>query len=102
LNPHGDREPVAGEVPNPIDPPRGCAFHPRCPYANDRCGVERPSLLGLAGAGIIGWAPEPTGSLLQPRGRPRLAYNVPCRLATSRRTAGIGATSPSVRVSTKD
>ncbi len=38
------RTPVAGEVPNPIDPPPGCAFHPRCPFANDRCRVERPQL----------------------------------------------------------
>src|SRR5260370_35646855 len=50
LDPHGDREPVAGEVPNPIDPPRGCAFHPRCPYANDRCRAERPSLLVVRGS----------------------------------------------------
>src|SRR6202011_358157 len=48
--PLGEREPVAGEVPNPIDPPRGCAFHPRCPYANDRCRAERPSLLVVSGA----------------------------------------------------
>ncbi|MBV9552505.1 MAG: ATP-binding cassette domain-containing protein [Alphaproteobacteria bacterium] len=40
-----EREPVAGEVPNPIDPPPGCAFHPRCPFANERCRVERPALL---------------------------------------------------------
>jgi peptide/nickel transport system ATP-binding protein len=38
------REPVAGEVPNPIDPPAGCAFHPRCPFANERCRSERPEL----------------------------------------------------------
>jgi peptide/nickel transport system ATP-binding protein len=38
------REPVAGEVPNPIDPPPGCAFHPRCPFANERCRRERPEL----------------------------------------------------------
>jgi peptide/nickel transport system ATP-binding protein len=37
------RTPVAGEVPNPIDPPSGCYFHPRCPHANDRCKAERPS-----------------------------------------------------------
>ncbi len=36
------RTPVAGEVPNPINPPTGCAFHPRCPFANDRCRSERP------------------------------------------------------------
>jgi len=37
-----ERAPVAGEVPNPIDPPPGCAFHPRCPLANERCRQERP------------------------------------------------------------
>ena len=36
------RMPVAGEVPSPINPPTGCSFHPRCPFANDRCRVERP------------------------------------------------------------
>ena len=39
-----DREPVAGEVPNPIAPPPGCAFNPRCPFAEDRCRAERPEL----------------------------------------------------------
>jgi peptide/nickel transport system ATP-binding protein len=38
------RTAVAGEVPNPLDPPRGCAFHPRCPYANERCRREAPAL----------------------------------------------------------
>ncbi|PQO24625.1 ABC transporter ATP-binding protein [Rhodobacteraceae bacterium WD3A24] len=36
------RKPVEGEIPNPIDPPPGCAFHPRCPYADDRCRREIP------------------------------------------------------------
>ncbi|MCG8559771.1 MAG: ATP-binding cassette domain-containing protein [Hyphomicrobiales bacterium] len=40
-----ERAPVAGEVPNPINPPTGCAFHPRCPFANDRCKSETPRLL---------------------------------------------------------
>jgi peptide/nickel transport system ATP-binding protein len=39
------RTPVGGEVPNPINPPTGCAFHPRCPFANDRCKAERPEPL---------------------------------------------------------
>jgi peptide/nickel transport system ATP-binding protein len=39
------RTPVAGEVPNPLAPPAGCAFHPRCPHANDRCRRERPALI---------------------------------------------------------
>jgi peptide/nickel transport system ATP-binding protein len=38
------RTAVAGEVPNPLDPPPGCAFHPRCPYANERCKRELPLL----------------------------------------------------------
>ncbi len=41
---------VAGEVPNPLDPPSGCTFHPRCPLADERCRREVPSLL-----------PAPTG-----------------------------------------
>ncbi len=41
------RTPVAGEVPNPLNPPTGCAFHPRCPHANDRCKLERPALISL-------------------------------------------------------
>ncbi len=36
------RMPVAGEVPNPLNPPSGCSFHPRCPFANDRCRAELP------------------------------------------------------------
>jgi peptide/nickel transport system ATP-binding protein len=36
------RTPVGGELPSPIAPPPGCAFHPRCPLARDRCRVEKP------------------------------------------------------------
>ena len=36
------RIPVAGEVPSPISPPAGCHFHPRCPFANERCPREPP------------------------------------------------------------
>jgi peptide/nickel transport system ATP-binding protein len=39
------RTPVAGEVPNPLAPPSGCAFHPRCPHANERCRRERPQVI---------------------------------------------------------
>jgi oligopeptide transport system ATP-binding protein len=35
---------LRGEIPNPIDPPPGCRFHPRCPLAIDRCRVEVPAL----------------------------------------------------------
>lgn len=40
------RTAVAGEVPNPLNPPTGCAFHPRCPHANARCKSEAPRALG--------------------------------------------------------
>jgi len=43
------RTPVAGEVPNPLDPPPGCSFNPRCPHANDRCRSERPELRDFGG-----------------------------------------------------
>jgi peptide/nickel transport system ATP-binding protein len=43
------RTAVQGEVPNPLNPPSGCTFHPRCPHANDRCKAERPQLLMLQG-----------------------------------------------------
>ncbi|MFY3846680.1 ABC transporter ATP-binding protein, partial [Achromobacter xylosoxidans] len=36
------RTAVAGEVPNPLNPPSGCTFHPRCPHANERCRGEAP------------------------------------------------------------
>lgn len=39
------RIPVAGEVPNPLNPPSGCTFHPRCPLANERCKQQKPALL---------------------------------------------------------
>ncbi|TXM69151.1 ATP-binding cassette domain-containing protein [Methylobacterium sp. WL103] len=39
------RTPVSGEIPNPIDPPPGCSFNPRCPFANDRCRAEVPALM---------------------------------------------------------
>jgi peptide/nickel transport system ATP-binding protein len=39
------RTPVRGEVPNPLAPPSGCTFHPRCPHANDRCRREVPAFI---------------------------------------------------------
>jgi peptide/nickel transport system ATP-binding protein len=39
------RRAIQGEVPNPIDPPKGCAFHPRCPHAFEPCNVMVPPLV---------------------------------------------------------
>ena len=39
-----ERKPAEGEIPNPIDPPSGCTFHPRCPLVHDRCRGEVPRL----------------------------------------------------------
>jgi len=41
-------KPIAGELPSPLDPPPGCAFHPRCPHAFARCKVERPAIREVA------------------------------------------------------
>jgi peptide/nickel transport system ATP-binding protein len=42
--------PIAGEIPSPLAPPPGCAFHTRCQSAGPRCSLESPALLGT-GAG---------------------------------------------------
>jgi len=52
------RTPVQGEVPNPLNPPTGCAFNPRCPHANARCKAERPALLTIGGVRIACHAVE--------------------------------------------
>ena len=47
------RTPVRGEVPNPLAPPEGCTFHPRCPHANERCRREVPAFIdGVACHGV--------------------------------------------------
>ena len=52
------RTPVQGEVPNPLSPPTGCSFHPRCPHANARCAAERPALLSIGGIKVACHAVE--------------------------------------------
>ena len=39
---------LTGEVPSPINPPSGCRFHPRCPFAMDKCAVETPEYKEVA------------------------------------------------------
>ena len=53
---------IDGDVPSPINPPSGCAFHTRCRYVMDRCRVERPALAD-AGAQhqVACWLNDGTG-----------------------------------------
>ncbi len=58
-----ERAPITGEVPNPIDPPSGCTFHPRCPFVFARCRVEVPRLLdGVACHAVEEGRLEPAGA----------------------------------------
>ena len=41
-------QPIKGEIPSPLDPPKGCHFHPRCPFAFERCRSETPMLREIA------------------------------------------------------
>jgi peptide/nickel transport system ATP-binding protein len=36
---------ISGEIPSPVNPPPGCRFHTRCPYAHERCVKEEPPLI---------------------------------------------------------
>ncbi len=42
-----------GEVPNPINPPSGCRFHPRCPFAKDVCKVKEPELKDVGNGQMV-------------------------------------------------
>ena len=52
------RKMIEGEIPNPISPPPGCAFHPRCPLAFDRCKVDVPKPLAFGGHAVACHAVE--------------------------------------------
>jgi peptide/nickel transport system ATP-binding protein len=70
--PHADGagtlpEALPGEVPDPSRPPSGCRFHPRCPYAFERCPREEPALVELApGRSAACWLQRPGEALAPP------------------------------------
>jgi peptide/nickel transport system ATP-binding protein len=53
------RVPVKGEIPNPIDPPPGCTFNPRCPIAFELCRREVPELINGVACHAVNTAPAP-------------------------------------------
>jgi len=46
----GIAEGIPGRIPDYLDPPSGCRFHPRCPYATEECKAERPELTRIRGS----------------------------------------------------
>jgi oligopeptide transport system ATP-binding protein len=53
---------IDGDLPNPIDPPSGCPFHPRCRFVFDRCPVEKPPLVPVADEHLVAcWLNEGRG-----------------------------------------
>jgi dipeptide transport system ATP-binding protein len=55
--------PLEGELPSPINPPTGCAFHPRCRYAFEPCATHRPELEAKGNAAVACWAVDASGQL---------------------------------------
>jgi len=53
---------IPGTMPRPGDVPPGCAFHPRCPRASDRCRTERPPIESDGGSGLACWHPLDGGA----------------------------------------
>jgi oligopeptide/dipeptide ABC transporter ATP-binding protein len=53
-------------LPSPINPPKGCAFHPRCPLAFDRCRVERPELERKGDVDVACFAVDADGVIRRP------------------------------------
>jgi peptide/nickel transport system ATP-binding protein len=47
------RKPLKGEVADPSNPPPGCLFHPRCPYARERCRTEEPELCAMPDGRLV-------------------------------------------------
>ena len=60
-------EALPGEVPDPAQPPAGCRFHPRCPYAFDRCLTDSPPLIDVEGGRAVAcWLHMPGGDERSP------------------------------------
>jgi oligopeptide/dipeptide ABC transporter ATP-binding protein len=49
----GEVKPIPGPIPDPVFPPPGCKFHPRCQYAFDKCKKEKPDLIDIGGGRLV-------------------------------------------------
>jgi peptide/nickel transport system ATP-binding protein len=49
----GEVKPIPGPIPDPVFPPPGCKFHPRCQYAFDKCKKEKPELIDIGGGRLV-------------------------------------------------
>jgi len=74
---------LPGDVPSPANPPSGCYFHPRCPYAQEICSIERPPLRNL---GNEHWAACHFSEELTLQGVPRLE-DIPATLPQTAQAA---------------
>jgi len=69
--PHGRLVPIEGSVPDALHQPPGCAFHPRCPLAQERCKREEPPLVAEGTQRFACWvtSEQPELDLLEARPR---------------------------------
>lgn len=56
---------LTGEIPSPLDPPSGCAFHPRCPFAMDHCSVDTPEYHGALPGHLVSCHLYPEGARIE-------------------------------------
>jgi oligopeptide/dipeptide ABC transporter ATP-binding protein len=68
--PHARLVPIEGSVPDPLVTPPGCAFHPRCPLAQERCRSQEPPLTGEGGHRFACWVTNERPGLDLLEGRP--------------------------------
>ncbi len=69
--------PLPGSVPSPVNPPSGCAFHPRCPIAVERCSEELPRLREIKPGHLVRCYRAGEGSADETEGAPRFSRKAP-------------------------